>query len=224
MPAAGLTGALAAIERRYLVSEILADRIIHGLGVALGTTGAVALVALAATNGGPGVLAPAIVYAIGLVAMLGFSAAYNCFRGSSWRGLLRRCDHAAIFAMIAGSYTPFTLLGLEGAWSVGLTAAIWSIAAAGIVLKFWQPRRIETISTALYLALGWIGLLAAGPFLAAFDPSTLGLLAAGGAIYSTGVVFHLWRRLPYHDAIWHGFVLVAACVHYVAVVGVVANA
>ena len=100
----------------------------------------------------------------------------------------------------------------------GLTILIWSVAAIGIALKLWQPRRIETISIALYLGLGWIGLIALHPFAMALNTSTLALLAAGGIIYSVGVVFHLWRRLPYHDAIWHGFVLVAAGFHYLAVI------
>jgi hemolysin III len=202
--------------------ELIADGVVHGLGIALGLAGAVSVVALAATNGGAGNLAPTLIYAAGLLAMLGCSAAYNVFHASPRRDWLRRFDHAAIFVMIAGSYTPFTTLGLNGAWSAVLTAVIWSVAAAGVVLKLWQPRCIETISVGLYLALGWIGLVAAGPFLSALDPLTLGLLAVGGVLYSVGVVFHLWRRLPYHNAIWHGFVLVAACVHYAAVVGVVA--
>jgi hemolysin III len=201
--------------------ELVADGIVHGLGVGLGLAGAVTVVVLAATNGGTGHLTPALIYAAGLLAMLGCSAAYNVFRASPRRDWLRRLDHAAIFVMIAGSYTPFTTIGLDGAWSAGLTAVIWSVAAAGIALKLWQPQRIEMLSVGLYLTLGWIGVIAAGQFLAAFDPLTLGLLAVGGVLYSVGVVFHLWRRLPYHNAIWHGFVLVAACAHYAAVVGVV---
>jgi hemolysin III len=165
-----------------------------------------------------------LIYAAGLLAMLGCSAAYNMFRTSRWRDWLRRFDHAAIFAMIAGTYTPFTLLGLKGAWSISLTAVIWAVAAIGIAIKLLKPQRIETVSIGLYLALGWIGVVAAGPFMAAFDPVTLSLLAAGGILYSSGVVFHLWHRLPYQNAIWHGFVLAAAAVHYAAVVGVVVEA
>jgi hemolysin III len=95
------------------------------------------------------------------------------------------------------------------------------VAAIGIALKLWQPRRIEAISVGLYLGLGWIGLVALHPFLVALDTATLTLLATGGILYSVGVVFHLWRRLPYHNAIWHGFVLVAAGIHYLAVLTVI---
>lgn len=202
-----------------MISEQVADRVIHALGIGLGTIGAIALVWVAAIDGQPGDLASVLIYAAGLLAMLGCSAAYNVFHTSGRREWLRRFDHAAIFAMIAGTYTPFTTR-LASGWSSGLTAVIWAIAAAGIALKLWQPRRIETISIVLYLALGWIGLAAAGPFMAALDARTLVLLASGGIVYTAGVIFHLWRRLPYQKAIWHGFVLVAAGIHYSAILTV----
>ena len=209
------------MSREPLSRELLADGVVHALGLALGVAGAATLVVLVIADGNPVLVAPLSVYAAGLMAMLGCSAAYNLLRSSRRRDWLRRFDHAAIFAMIAGTYTPFTTLGLRGDWSYGLTVAIWSVAAVGIVLKLWQPRRIETISVALYLGLGWIGLIALGPFRGALETSTLALLAAGGIVYSLGVVFHLWRGLPYHDAIWHGFVLVAAGIHYLAVLTVI---
>lgn len=206
-----------------MTRDLMADRIVHVVGIGLGMAGAIAIVLVTAIDGGPGDLVPILIYASGLVAMLGCSAAYNVFHTSARRDWLRRFDHAAIFAMIAGTYTPFTTR-LAGGWAMGLTAAIWTVAAAGIALKLWQPRRIETISIVLYLALGWIGLVAAGPFLTALDARTLALLALGGIVYTAGVVFHLWRRLPYQNAIWHGFVLVAASVHYVAVIGLIVDA
>ncbi|MEI7875256.1 MAG: hemolysin III family protein [Alphaproteobacteria bacterium] len=202
-----------------MTPEQAADRVIHAVGICLGAIGAVALVWLTTINGRPGDLAPVLIYVAGLLAMLGCSAAYNVFHTSGRREWLRRFDHAAIFAMIAGTYTPFTTRLING-WSSGLTAVIWTVAAAGIALKLWQPRRIEAISTVLYLSLGWIGLAAAAPFASALDPRTLGLLALGEIVYTAGVIFHLWRRLPYQNAIWHGFVLVAAGIHYLAVLTV----
>ena len=210
--------------REFAARELAADRAIHLLGIALGVTGAITIVVIAAVMRRLGDLPPILIYAAGLLAMLGCSAAYNMFRTSRWRDWLRRFDHAAIFAMIAGTYTPFTLLGLKGTWSIALTAVIWAVAAIGIAIKLLKPQRIETVSIGLYLALGWIGVVAAGPFMAAFDSVTLSLLAAGGILYSSGVIFHLWHRLPYQNAIWHGFVLAAAAVHYAAVVGVVVEA
>ena len=209
------------MSRELLAREVLADGVVHALGLALGITGAIALVGLTLFSGNPILLAPLAIYAAGLVAMFGCSAAYNLLRSSRRRNWLRRFDHAAIFAMIAGTYTPFTILGLRDGWSSGLTIGIWSVAGIGIALKLLQPRRIEAISVALYLGLGWIGLIALRPFMAALDTTTLALLAAGGILYSVGVVFHLWRRLPFHNAIWHGFVLVAAGIHYFAVLTVI---
>jgi len=199
--------------------ELAADRAVHLLGLSLGLPAAVAVVASAA-GGGWGELLSVALYAAGLLAMLGCSAAYHLRRTSPRRDWLRRLDHAAIFAMIAGTYTPFTLK-LERAWATGLTAGIWTMAALGIAAKLWRPRALPSLSVALYLALGWIGLVALGPFTSTLALTTLLLLALGGVLYSAGVIFHLWQRLPYQNAIWHGFVLVAAGVHYSAVLTVV---
>jgi hemolysin III len=199
--------------------ELAADRAVHLLGLGLGLPAAVAVVASAA-GGGWGELLSVALYAAGLLAMLGCSAAYHLRRTSPRRDWLRRLDHAAIFAMIAGTYTPFTLK-LERAWATGLTAGIWTMAALGIAAKLWRPRALPSLSVALYLALGWIGLVALGPFTSTLALTTLLLLALGGVLYSAGVIFHLWQRLPYQNAIWHGFVLVAAGVHYSAVLTVV---
>jgi len=201
--------------------ELIADGVVHAIGVALGVPAAVAAVLIAVLGGGVEQLMPVLLYALGLVAMFGCSAAYNVFRRSRARAWLRRLDHAAIFAMIAGTYTPFTVLGLDGAWSVGLTATIWTIAGLGVTAKLLQPRWIEPVSTVLYLALGWIGLIAIRPFIDSMAFSTLLLLLVGGVIYSAGVIFHVWQRLPYHTAVWHGFVLVAAGVHYAAVMTII---
>jgi hemolysin III len=199
------------------MGELTADGIVHALGVTLGLAGAIAIMVMAALRLAPSQIAPIFIYAAGLVAMLGCSAAYNLLRSNRRRDLLRRFDHAAIFAMIAGTYTPFTTLRLDGAWAYGLTAGIWAVAGLGIAVKLWQPHRIQRLSIFLYLALGWIGVIAVQPFLTALGASTLMLLAIGGALYSVGVIFYVWRSLPYHTAVWHCFVLVAASVHYFAV-------
>ena len=201
-------------ERR----ELTADFVVHVLGLGLGAVAALALLVLAALNGG---LAPVAIYVLGLAAMLGCSALYHLRRTSRFRPWLRRLDHAAIFVMIAGTYTPFTIQ-LPGAWAPALTAAVWAIAALGVAAKLAVPRHVEKLSVALYLGLGWIGLIALDPLLAAIDPTILALIGAGGLVYSAGVVFHLWQSLPFHNAIWHGFVLVAAGVHYAAVLMTVA--
>jgi hemolysin III len=199
--------------------ERTADAVIHLLGLGLGVPAALTVVALTAVFGSAADLATAAIYAAGMVAMLGCSAAYNMLYRHRWRDWLQRFDHAAIFAMIAGTYTPFTRL-LEPGWAVALTASVWGVAGAGIAGKLWRPLSggaLGRASVALYLALGWIGLIAIGPLMASFAWPTLLLLGAGGVIYSTGVIFHLWHGLPYQNAIWHGCVLAAAGVHYAAV-------
>lgn len=202
-------------------AELIADGAIHVVGIAAGAVGAVVLVALAAIYGGGVEVTTALIYACGLLCMLGCSAAYNMFRSSRWRPLLQRFDHAAIFAMIAGTYTPITVLRLEGAWGIALTSTVWSLAGLGMIAKLLARKWIDRLSTPFYIALGWVALVAVNPLVEVLDTQTLVLLAVGGVLYTLGVVFHVWERLPFQNAVWHAFVLAAASVHYVALLGVV---
>jgi hemolysin III len=201
----------------YRGAEAAADRCIHLLGIGLGGGAALALISLAALKGEARLLFAVAVYALGLTAMLGCSALYNLTPPSPRKERLRRFDHAAIFAMIAGTYTPFLLARMGGAWGWGLLAFVWLTAAGGIALALGAPRRFERLQLAAYLLLGWCILAARGPLDAAVARPAILLLLAGGLLYSFGVLFHLWRRLGYHNAIWHGFVLAAAGCHYAAV-------
>ncbi|ACL60690.1 PAQR family membrane homeostasis protein TrhA [Methylobacterium nodulans] len=202
----------------YTPRELLADGIVHVLGVALAVIGALALVvtALLIRLDASGRVSVGI-YATGLVAMLSVSAVYNMWPVGRLKWLLRRADHATIFLMIAGTYTPLvTLVGAGGlAW--GLLAGIWLFAVAGVAIKLALPGRFDRLAVGLYLALGWSGVTAYDSVIGLLAPEALALLAAGGLLYSAGVVFHLWQRLPFQNAIWHGFVLAAAACHYGAV-------
>jgi len=198
--------------------ELAADCIIHILGIAGGSIGGATLVALIAARGDWLELGALLIYAVGIVAMFGCSAAYNLARTSRWRAAFQRCDHAAIFVMIAGTYTPFTLLRLDGAWSWGLTTAVWSIAGIGVLIKLCRGCDLRYASAAPYLLLGWIGIIAIDPLFRSLGWETLALIGLGGALYVIGVGFHVWHRLPFQNAIWHAFVLAAASVHYAAVV------
>jgi hemolysin III len=195
------------IERR----ELLADVAVHALGLALGAAGGVAMF-LAAERGQ---LLPVTVYLAGLLAMLACSTVYSVWRSCRWRDWLRRLDHAAIFVMIAGTYTPLALR-LPAGWAVGLTTGVWTAALAGVAAKLLQPRRVEALSVALYLVLGWVGVIAIEPLLASLDRATLILLLAGGVVYSAGVIFHVAVHWPYARALWHGSVVIAAAIHYAA--------
>jgi hemolysin III len=202
--------------------ELAADAAVHALGLALGFAGAIAIMVVVLSGPANGRMLPVGIYAAGLIAMLACSACYNLLRKSPRRDWLRRLDHAAIFVMIAGTYTPFTTLAFPEPWSSGLTIAIWAAALAGGAIKLAWPQRLERVSIALYLVMGWIGLMALDPFLQSLATPTLLLLLAGGLVYSAGVVFHVARDRRYQNAAWHACVLVAACIHYAAVLTLVA--
>ena len=197
--------------------ERLADGIIHALGISLSLVAVAVLLRMVGLAGDPLALAATLIYGFGMIAMFSFSASYNLVLGGKWKEWLRRCDHSAIFLMIAGTYTPFTLVSIGGKTGFGLLALVWLIAIFGLVMRFGWPHRLERLSVALYLAMGWTGIIAAGSIVAALPTTTLILLAAGGILYSVGVIFHLWKSLQFQNAIWHAFVLVAAACHYLAV-------
>jgi hemolysin III len=197
--------------------EVIADGAVHAVGVVLGLIGAIAIVVMAAESAAAAKIPSIVVYAVGLLAMLGLSAAYNMWPISRVKWILRRFDHSAIYIMIAGTYTPFVVQLKDSVASIGLLVGVWATAIVGVALKLLMPGRFDRLAMVLYLFLGWSCAAAYGPITAALPPVCLALLAAGGVLYSTGVVFHLWRNLRFHNAIWHGFVLVAACCHYTAV-------
>lgn len=193
-----------------------ADLIVHISGLVLALFGGGTLLGLAVGRGSLDQIVAVSIYASGLVAMLGFSTAYN-FAKPEWRPTLRRLDHAGIFLMIAGSYTPFTLHNLTGAWSIGMTAAVWTIAGIGALGKLFLSGLDRRFWVVLYLALGWLVLVAIKPMIQGLSWPAMLMLALGGVIYSTGVVFYLMKKLRFRRAIWHGHVIGGACLHYVAV-------
>ena len=223
---------------QFTRGERLADAVVHILGVSASLAAAPALLVLAVWHSQsslaliePGTFGPTLfstanlslaVYGLGLVAVFACSAAYNMVWHPNWKEVLRRLDHAAIFVMIAGSYTPFSLAVIGGTWGWALFAVVWAVAALGVALKLFLPRRFERAAIVLYLAQGWSVLVVVEPLAAALSTPALSLLVAGGVIYTLGVVFHLWRSLPYHNAIWHALVLIAAACHYLAILDAVA--
>ena len=166
----------------------------------------------------------ASLYALGLMAMFSFSAAYNLCPPSTTKEFLRRLDHAAIFLMIGGTYTPLLLNRIGGDWGLGMLAFVWTVAIVGATMKILFPRRWEMLSIALYIGLGWSIIIAIDPMLQALATNNLILIGAGALLYSFGVLFHLWDRLPYQNAIWHWMVLGAAACHYTAILNEVAIA
>lgn len=197
--------------------EKLADGWVHGIGLVVFSLAALTLLGLSIWQGGFGQAAAVLIYVICLIAMIAFSFAYNMAENSQRRALLRRFDHAAIFLMIAGSYTPFTTQRFDGGWALGMTTAVWSIAALGIAGKLFLPNLPKWLWLTLYIGLGWLVVAAFGPLVRTVSLAAVVLLAVGGAIYTIGVPFYIWEKLPFRRAIWHGFVMVAAGVQYAAI-------
>jgi hemolysin III len=193
---------------------------LHVLGLLFGGFGSIAMIGIALHRLDPGGWWPIIVYSACLLTMLGSSASYHLSPQSARRDLLRRLDHAAIFLMIAGTYTPFTARALPGDWAVAMTGSVWALALVGAYIKLRCPRRLERVDLALYLGLGWMIVIAWEPLVSSVDTTTIVLVILGGALYTIGTAFHVWRALRFQKAIWHGFVLVAAGCHYAAVLRV----
>ncbi len=213
---------LDMIEHYQTRAERLADLWVHAVGLGLAAIGGVVLAALAGVYGGIGAAAATAVYALCLVAMLTASTVYNLTHPCAARPVLRRLDEAAIFLMIAGSYTPFTTQRFEGAWSIGFTLAVWAMALGGVAAKMFAPRISDVFWSAVYVLFGWVAVFALKPMIETVHPLALGLLVTGGLIYTAGVFVFISRKVRFRRAIWHGFVVAGAGVHWAAVlIGVV---
>jgi hemolysin III len=209
--------ALHGISWRYDRHEIIADGIVHGVGVVAALIAVTVLIFYATVWGTGGSLASAWVYSIGLIASLGISFAYNIWPVSPVKLALRRFDHSAIFVLIAATYTPFLVAGLPDPIVLANLIGIWAVALFGITLKCVWPGRFDRLAILLYLTMGWSGVLLWSRLHDVLSLATLILILIGGIIYSLGVIFHVWEKLRFQSAIWHGFVIAAAGVHYAAV-------
>ncbi len=210
------------IEHYQSRGERQADLWVHVVGLGLAAVGGGVLATLAAVYSGVGTAVATAIYALCLVAMLSASTVYNLTRPCAARPVLRRLDEAAIFLMIAGSYTPFTTQRFEGWWAIGFTAGVWAIALAGVAAKLVAPRLSDGLWSLVYALFGWLAVIALKPMLDSVHPIALGLLVLGGVIYTAGVFVFISPRVRYRRAIWHGFVVTGASVHWAAVlVGVI---
>ncbi len=212
---------VGAIPWNYDRTEIIADGVIHSLGICLGLGAASTLIVLTrdpVNSIGPGIIA---VYALCLLTTLGMSAAYNLWPLSPQKWLLRRFDQSAIYLLIAATYTPFLSQLNNSNLSTLLSVALWSLAAVGIAVRLFFPDRFDTFSVVLYVAMGWSGIIVYDIATASLPVPTLGFIALGGILYTVGIIFHLWDRLRFQNAIWHGFVLLGAGCHFAAVLNLV---
>jgi hemolysin III len=205
-------------------AEKVADGVVHGIGLGAAGVGALVLLICSVWRHDVSLAVATGLYAAGLIAMLACSTVYNLTRPSRARPFLRRLDEAGIFVMIAGSYTPFTALRFEGAWAISMTALVWALAAAGVVGKLLLPKIPEKAWTMVYISFGWVAVIAIKPLINGVGPTALILLAVGGLVYTMGAMLFLQPKLPFRRAIWHGFVVCAAAIHYAAIMTGVALA
>lgn len=202
--------------RTYSRGEIAADAAVHALGVGFALIAGPILIGLVSARGDAWPIVAISVYVATLIAMLSFSASYNLIRIPAARDWLRRLDHSTIYIKIAGAYTPFAMISIAGAVGYGLLAAIWAAAAVGVFLKLVFPQRFEWVSLALYLGMGWAAVAVYGDVAENLQAATLTLVTVAGCLYTFGVIFFLWGRLPFQNAIWHVFVLAATVTLYSA--------
>jgi hemolysin III len=213
--------ATGAIRWNYDRAELIADGVVHGIGIVAGVVAATVLVVLTAIYATALDIFAVSIYVAGLLSMLVLSATYNLWPVSPTKWVLRRFDHSSIYLLIAATYTPFIVELKDSIFAIAVLIGVWCIAIFGIVLKLGWPGRFDRLSVGLYLALGWSGLMLYGSVVAALPKMALWCVLAGGVLYSFGVIFHAWRRLRFQNVIWHCFVLLGAACHYTAVLDLV---
>ena len=208
---------LPRVSVTYSIGEEVANTVTHGLGAVLGIVGLAVLVAYAAPTGDIKLLVGCSVFGATLIITYAASALYHGIPIETAKPVLKAIDHAAIYLLIAGTYTPFTLSVLAPPWGWSLFSVVWGLAVVGVIFKVFTAGRYEWFSVALYLGMGWVAIVATKPIIELFPTGGILLVFGGGIAYTLGVVFYLWRSLRYHHAIWHVFVIAGSLLHYFAV-------
>ena len=205
------------MSNHYSPKEEIAHAVTHGIGVLLSISGLAVLVTFSSLYGDIWHIISTSIYGATLILLYTASTLYHSISHEKAKQILQRLDHAAIFLLIAGTYTPFTLVNLRGNWGWTLFGLVWCIALVGIALELFVQKRNKRLSISLYLGLGWLVLIAIKPMLTSVEAGGLLLLLAGGLCYSLGVIFYVWKKLTYHHAIWHLFVLTGSALHFFSV-------
>jgi len=201
----------------YTLREEIAHAGTHGLGAALSIVGLVLLIVRSSATGDPWKVVSFTIFGTSVVLLYGASTLYHAMVNSPRRSTFKALDHAMIYVLIAGTYTPFLLVSLRGPWGWSMFGVIWGLTLVGIGFKAFFAGRFNVVSTLLYLALGWICVIAIKPMIENVPAAGMWWLLGGGLAYSFGTIFYLWKRLAYHHAIWHLFVLAGTACHFVAV-------
>jgi len=208
---------MTAEDARYSLGEEIAHSVTHGLGVVLSIAGLAIMVTLAALRGNAWHVVSCTIFGVTLIFLYTASTLYHSIPHPGAKKVLRVFDHSAIFLLIAGTYTPFTLVTLRGGWGWTLFVLIWGLALVGIIYKITAKTRYRLLSVLLYLGMGWLVLVAIKPMVTSVAMPGLLLLLAGGLCYTLGLIFFVWRSLPYSHAVWHLFVLAGSICHFFAV-------
>jgi hemolysin III len=206
-----------AVRRQYSLGEEIANAVTHGLGIAASLVALVALVAFAAMYGNVWHVVSVAVYGVTLLLLYTASTLYHSLSSTRACHVFKVIDHAAIYLLIAGTYTPFTLVTLRGPWGWSLFGVVWGLALVGIALEAFWVYRPKWVSGVVFLGMGWMVVVAIKPLLAALPPHGMQLLVAGGLAYTLGVIFYVLKRIPYTHAVWHLWVLAGSALHFLAV-------
>ncbi|RTZ59384.1 MAG: hemolysin D [Gammaproteobacteria bacterium] len=201
----------------YSTSEEIANYVTHGIGAALSVAALVLMILIALKHRDGLSLTSAIIYGSSLILLFLASTLYHAFRGERLKSVLQVVDHCSIYLLIAGTYTPFLLISLNGPWGYTLLAIIWALALMGIAFRITFGEKYPKFALFTYIGMGWLIVVAASEMLASVPPGGLALLALGGLLYTGGAVFYALEHIPYNHAIWHVFVLAAAVLHFLAI-------
>jgi hemolysin III len=207
-------------EERYTPAEELANSITHAAGLAVSMAGAITLVVFTALGGDTWRIVSSGVYGATLVSLYAASTLYHLSRRPGAKRVLRVVDHCAIYLLIAGTYTPFTLVNMRsmsGGWGWTLFGLVWGLAVFGIIFKVFFTGRLNILSTLVYVLMGWLCIVAVKPMIEAVPGAAISWLLAGGVAYTAGTIFYHNRRVPYSHAVWHAFVIAGSVCHYLAV-------
>ena len=199
----------------YTAGEELFNRLTHGIGALLSLVAMVVLVVLSSRQGTVRGVVSYLIYGLSLVVLYASSTLYHSAGSEKARTVLRIVDHATIYLLIAGSYTPITMIALQGAWGWSLFGVVWGLAILGIVLKLTSLEKTKTLSMTLYFLMGWLVVIAVKPMLAMVVPQLLVLMLAGGLFYTLGIIFYAAKKIPFNHGIWHLFVLAGSACHFI---------
>jgi hemolysin III len=205
--------------KQYSRGEEIANSIIHGIGALLGIVGMTVLLVLAVLFDTRAHFISYLIYGASLIFLYSSSTLYHALPFIKAKQIFKILDHIGIYFLIAGTYTPFLVLNLAGPWAVGMLIAIWSLALVGSIFKLFFTGRFTLVSTLMYIAMGWLVIIAYKPMTEALSRETLMWILLGGFFYTTGTIVYLMKRVAYHHAVWHAFVLAGSIAHFVAIVG-----